>query len=90
MEYMPVSTSWVVWANDLPLATPPRRGNMTIGAMTSTMPNAHTTQPMMNNVVYDSTSMTPVKTRGLAGKQTVNHVSEYMERTPRWIGSPKS
>ena len=35
------------------------------------MPNAHTTQPMMNNTRYDSTSMTPVKTRGLAGKQTI-------------------
>jgi len=54
MAYMPVSTSWVVWTNDLPLATLPRLGNMTIGAMTSTMPNAHTTQPMMNNARYDS------------------------------------
>jgi len=74
MAYMPVSTSWVVWTNDLPLATLPRLGNMTIGAMTSTIPNAHTTQPMMNNTRYDSTSMTPVRTRGLAGKQTIHRI----------------
>jgi len=29
---------------------------MTIGAITSTIPNAHTTQPMTNNVKYDFTS----------------------------------
>jgi hypothetical protein len=42
---------------------------MTIGAMTNTMPNAQTTQPIMTNAGYDFTSITPVKTRGLTGKQ---------------------
>jgi len=42
-----------------------------MGAMTSTMPNTQNTQPRMNNAGYDSTSMTPVKTRGLAGKQAI-------------------
>ena len=72
MAYIPVSTSRVVWTNDLLLGTPPRRGNITIGAMTSTMPNAHTTQPMMNNARCDSTSITPVSTRGLIGKQATH------------------
>jgi hypothetical protein len=45
-----------------------------MGAMTSTMPNAQTTQPTMVNAVYDSTSITPVKTSGLAGKQTMHRM----------------
>jgi hypothetical protein len=47
---------------------------MTIGAMTNTIPTAQTTQPMTNNAGYEFTSMTPVKTRGLAGKQAIPRI----------------
>jgi hypothetical protein len=60
-----------VFTNDFRLGTPPRLGNITIGDMTNTMPNAQTIQPMMNNAGYDFTSIAPVKTRGLTGKQTI-------------------
>ena len=72
--YIPVSTNRVVWINDFPLETPPRRGKRTIGAITSTIPNTQTTQPMMDNARYDFTSITPVRTRGFAGKQTIPRI----------------
>jgi hypothetical protein len=59
---------------DLPLGTPPRLGNIIIGAITNTIPNTPTIQPMMNNGMYDSISIIPVKTRGLAGKQTIPRI----------------
>jgi len=71
---MPVSNRRVLLTKDLSLGTPPRRGNIIIGAITNTIPKPHSTPLTIDNGRYVSTSKKPIRTRGLAGKQTMPRI----------------
>jgi hypothetical protein len=50
--------------------------------MTSTMPKAQITPPMMSNAECEFVSMTPDKTKGLTGKQAIPRiVKSVLQRT---------